>query len=74
MENERKKLAEQYGISRQDLFSIAQALYNEGVIKYLGFDKPENVDRLTKDYLEGKLNDKGIDLTMRLIVEKYKKA
>ncbi|MGC8628586.1 MAG: hypothetical protein ACP5T4_00005, partial [Candidatus Micrarchaeia archaeon] len=72
LEKERKKLADQHGISRQDLFNIAQALYREGVINYLGFDKPENVERLTHEYLEGRLNDKGIDLTIRLIVQKYK--
>ncbi len=73
LEKERKKLAEQYGISRQDLFNIAQHLYKEGVIKYLGFDKPENVDRLTHEYLEGRLKDKGIDLTIMLIVDRYKR-
>ena len=39
------------------------------MIKYLGFDKPENVDLLSKKY-DGKV--KGIDFTIRIIIEKYK--
>ncbi len=73
LEGERTKLAAQYSLSREDLFNISQILYKEGVIKYLGFDNPENIDKLTKEYKEGKIMEKGIDLTMRLIVEKYKK-
>ncbi|MGB9732933.1 MAG: glycosyltransferase [Candidatus Micrarchaeales archaeon] len=73
LEKEREKLAEKYGLKRVDLFNISQIIYKEGVIKYLGFDKPENVEKLTNEYLQGKLKEKGTDLTIRLIVEKYKK-
>jgi len=69
LEDERAKLANAYGLTRKDLFEIAKILNREGVIKYLGFDKPENVDMLSKKY-DGKA--KGIDFTIRLIVEKYK--
>ncbi len=73
IENERDKACNEFGITRKDLFDISKKLNEVGVIKYLGFDNPENVDKLTKDYLEGRINDKGIGLTIRLIVEKYKK-
>jgi len=69
IEEERAKLAKEYGITKQDLFEISKILNRQGVIKYLGFDKPENVDLLSKRY-DGKA--KGIDFTIRLIIEKYK--
>jgi len=69
IEEERAKLAKEYGITRKNLFEISKILNRQGVIKYLGFDKPENVDLLTRKY-DGKA--KGIDLTIRLIIEKYK--
>jgi len=71
LEDERAKLANAYGLTRKDLFEIAKILNREGVIKYLGLDKPENVDMLSKKY-DGKA--KGIDFTIRLIVEKYKEG
>ena len=69
LEDERAKLAKAYGLTRKDLFEISKILNREGVIKYLGLDKPENVDMLSKKY-DGKA--KGIDFTIRLIIEKYK--
>jgi len=69
LEDERTKLANAYGLTRKDLFEIAKILNRQGVIKYLGLDKPENVDMLSRKY-DGKA--KGIDFTIRLIVEKYK--
>ncbi len=74
LEKEREKLANKYGLKRSDLFNISQIIYKEGVIKYLGFDKPENVEKLTNEYLQGKLKEKGTDLTIGLIIEKYKKG
>jgi hypothetical protein len=71
IEEERAKLAKEYGITRQDLFEISKILNRQGVIKYLGLDKPENVDLLTRKY-DSKA--KGIDFTIRLIVERYKEG
>ncbi|MCL4373613.1 MAG: hypothetical protein M1360_01295 [Candidatus Marsarchaeota archaeon] len=72
IEGERNKACNEFGITRKDLFEISKKLNEIGVIKYLGLDNPENVDKLTKDYLGGRINYKGISLTIRLIVEKYK--
>jgi len=69
LEDERAKLAKAYRLTRKDLFEISKILNREGVIKYLGLDKPENVGILSKKY-DGKA--KGIDFTIRLIIEKYK--
>ena len=72
IEGERDKACNEFGITRKDLFEISKKLNEVGVIKYLGLDNPENVDKLTKEYLEGRIKDKGIGLTIRLIMEKYK--
>ena len=69
LEDERAKLAKAYRLTRKELFEISKILNRQGVIKYLGLDKPENVDMLSKKY-DGKA--KGIDFTIRLIIEKYK--
>ena len=69
LEDERAKLAKAYRLTRKDLFEISKILNRQGVIKYLGLDKPENVDMLSKKY-DG--TAKGIDFTIRLIIEKYK--
>jgi len=69
LEDERAKLAKAYRLTRKDLFEISKIINREGVIKYLGLDKPENVDMLSKKY-DG--TAKGIDFTIRLIIEKYK--
>ena len=69
LEDERAKLAKAYGLTRKELFEISKILNRQGVIKYLGLDKPENIDMLSKKY-DGKV--KGIDFTIRLIIEKYR--
>ncbi len=73
LEGERDKACKEFGITREDLFEISKKLNSIGVIKYLGLNKPENVEKLTKDYIEGRIKDKGIGLTIKLILEKYKK-
>ena len=72
IEGERGKACREFGLTRRDLFKVSKRLNEIGVIKYLGLDSPKNVDKLTKDYLGDRINNKGIALTIRLIVEKYK--
>ena len=72
IEGERGKACREFGLTRRDLFKVSKRPNEIGVIKYLGLDSPKNVDKLTKDYLEDRINNKGIALTIRLIVEKYK--
>ena len=72
IEGERGKACREFGLTRRDLFEVSKRLNEIGVIKYLGLGNPKKVDRLTKDYLEDRINNKGIALTIRLIVEKYK--
>ncbi len=73
LEKERAELCRKHGITRKELFELSMQLYKKGIIKYLGFDKPERIDMLTEDYKRGMFKDHGIDLAISLIVEKYKK-
>ncbi|MGC8694753.1 MAG: hypothetical protein ACP5RI_04015, partial [Candidatus Micrarchaeia archaeon] len=73
LENERAELCRKYNIERSRLFMLSILLYKKGIIKYLGFDKPENVEKLTEEYKKGVFKEKGIDLTIQFIIEKYKK-
>jgi hypothetical protein len=72
LEKEREAVADKYKIKRIDIFHISKIINEIGIIKYLGFDKLENIDKLTKNYQKNIIKDKGIDLLIGLIVEKYR--
>jgi hypothetical protein len=50
---------------------LSTIIEKEGIIKYLGFDNPHNVDKITKKYLHSGLS--GTTLLVHLLTEKCRK-
>lgn len=53
-------------------FEISKIVTRQGMVSFLGLDKPETIENLNRKYKDGKL--KGADLLMHLLRERYEQS